>query len=144
MIRCKRKEDLALLGKALNLLIFSGACFPLFACTKTEARGGVFACLSNKGKEVAFLYDEKADTIRVLNVGDGVGENGFYASKRGSIIGWHISNDKTLTSFILTQSTMKMKVVSADDVSASNPFGSNRKTTYHMCRWVGNSWQSFR
>ena len=144
MIRSKRKEDLALLGKTLNLLIFSGVCFPLFACTKAEARGGVFACPSNKGKEVVFLYDEKADTIRVLNAGDSVGENGFHVSKRGSVIGWDISNGKTLTSFILTQNTMKMKVVSADDVSASNPFGSSRKVTYHMCRWVGNSWQSFK
>jgi len=128
-----------MLRKTLISLVLSGVCFSLFACSKAKARGGVFACSSNKGKEVAFLYDERANTIRVLNIGDGVGENGFYASKRGSVIGWDISTGKTLTTFILIQNTMKMKVVSADDVSVSNPFGSNRKITYHTCRWVGNS-----
>ena len=98
--------------------------------------GGVFACSSKADKEIAFVYDKKENVTRVLNVGGGVGRVGFNTTERGNSISWQVSSGQVTTLFILSQETMKMTVISKEGVSASNPLGSNKKTSFHICRWV--------
>jgi hypothetical protein len=122
--------------KHLIHLAVAGVCLPLLGCGEDEAIGGIFACSSGAGKELAFLYDRKENVTRVLNIGEGVGENGFYTTERGNSVSWEVESGKVATTFILLQGAMKMKVVSREGISTLNPLGSSKKTSFHTCRWV--------